>query len=337
MPDPSTLLLFMAASAALVAVPGPAVLYIVGRGIAQGRAAGVVSALGDRDRRARARRRRRRGAVGDRRVVGDRVLDPQVRRRGVPHLPGRAAAADAQRRAARRAGTRVARPALTARASWSTPQPEGGGVLRRLPAAVRGSGPGRGAAGGAAGRAASSSWRRRSTAPGRSPPARSAIACAAACACAGGWTARAASPSSASARPSRAASGAGPLARGGLKLLRKAPHAPGIPLFTSRSSPAPTQARAATPHRGSPPGYVIDSSGTSYQRLRRPTRARSLKARDLGAASTSSRSRWAARSPPAGRSPGRARRPGRGCARGCRRPSCRSPSRRPAHRRCGGG
>ena len=46
MPDPSTLLLFMAASAALVAVPGPAVLYIVGRGIAQGRAAGVVSALG---------------------------------------------------------------------------------------------------------------------------------------------------------------------------------------------------------------------------------------------------------------------------------------------------
>jgi threonine/homoserine/homoserine lactone efflux protein len=45
-PDPSTLLVFVAASAALVAIPGPAVLYIVGRGIAQGRAAGVVSALG---------------------------------------------------------------------------------------------------------------------------------------------------------------------------------------------------------------------------------------------------------------------------------------------------
>jgi threonine/homoserine/homoserine lactone efflux protein len=46
MPEPSTLLLFAAASAALVAIPGPAVIYIVTRGVAQGRSAGVVSAMG---------------------------------------------------------------------------------------------------------------------------------------------------------------------------------------------------------------------------------------------------------------------------------------------------
>lgn len=46
MPEASTLLLFAAASATLVAVPGPAVVYILTRGIAQGRSAGVVSALG---------------------------------------------------------------------------------------------------------------------------------------------------------------------------------------------------------------------------------------------------------------------------------------------------
>lgn len=46
MPELSTLLLFAAVSATLVAVPGPAVVYIVTRGVAQGRSAGVVSALG---------------------------------------------------------------------------------------------------------------------------------------------------------------------------------------------------------------------------------------------------------------------------------------------------
>jgi threonine/homoserine/homoserine lactone efflux protein len=42
----STLLLFSAASLALVLVPGPNHLYIVARGVAQGRAAGVASAFG---------------------------------------------------------------------------------------------------------------------------------------------------------------------------------------------------------------------------------------------------------------------------------------------------
>jgi threonine/homoserine/homoserine lactone efflux protein len=45
-PDAATLLVFVTASAALVAVPGPAVVYIVTRSVAQGRRAGVASALG---------------------------------------------------------------------------------------------------------------------------------------------------------------------------------------------------------------------------------------------------------------------------------------------------
>ena len=46
MPDLHTLALFAGASAALVAVPGPAVLYIVSRGLAGGRRAGLLSMLG---------------------------------------------------------------------------------------------------------------------------------------------------------------------------------------------------------------------------------------------------------------------------------------------------
>ncbi len=46
MPDPGTLALFAAASLALLVVPGPSVLYIVTRSVAQGRRAGVVSMLG---------------------------------------------------------------------------------------------------------------------------------------------------------------------------------------------------------------------------------------------------------------------------------------------------
>jgi len=46
MPDGSTLLLFTAASLALLLVPGPAVIYVVTRSLDQGRAAGIVSVLG---------------------------------------------------------------------------------------------------------------------------------------------------------------------------------------------------------------------------------------------------------------------------------------------------
>ena len=46
MPDGSTLLLFAGTSLALLAVPGPAVLYVVTRSLDQGRGAGIVSVLG---------------------------------------------------------------------------------------------------------------------------------------------------------------------------------------------------------------------------------------------------------------------------------------------------
>src|SRR5688500_2991806 len=46
MPDASTLLLFVVATLALLIVPGPAVVYIVSRCVAQGRSAGLISVLG---------------------------------------------------------------------------------------------------------------------------------------------------------------------------------------------------------------------------------------------------------------------------------------------------
>jgi threonine/homoserine/homoserine lactone efflux protein len=46
MPEPSTFLLFVAAAIAMLVMPGPAVLYVVTRSVAQGRGAGLVSVLG---------------------------------------------------------------------------------------------------------------------------------------------------------------------------------------------------------------------------------------------------------------------------------------------------
>lgn len=46
MPDFATLALFCAATLALLLVPGPAVLFIVTRSVAQGRSAGLISVLG---------------------------------------------------------------------------------------------------------------------------------------------------------------------------------------------------------------------------------------------------------------------------------------------------
>jgi threonine/homoserine/homoserine lactone efflux protein len=46
MPEPTTVALFAFAALALLVVPGPAVLYIVGRGIHQGRGPALVSVLG---------------------------------------------------------------------------------------------------------------------------------------------------------------------------------------------------------------------------------------------------------------------------------------------------
>ena len=46
MPEPATFAVFAAAALALLVVPGPSVLYIVGRSIEQGRQAGFASVLG---------------------------------------------------------------------------------------------------------------------------------------------------------------------------------------------------------------------------------------------------------------------------------------------------
>lgn len=46
MPDSSTLAMFLAASLALLVIPGPTVMYIVARGIQEGRTAALVSMLG---------------------------------------------------------------------------------------------------------------------------------------------------------------------------------------------------------------------------------------------------------------------------------------------------
>ena len=46
MPELHTFVIFAAASAAFLAVPGPSVIYIVSRSLAEGRTAGIVSALG---------------------------------------------------------------------------------------------------------------------------------------------------------------------------------------------------------------------------------------------------------------------------------------------------
>lgn len=46
LPSHSSLVLFLTTAVVLLAIPGPAVAYIVGRSVGQGRIAGVVSALG---------------------------------------------------------------------------------------------------------------------------------------------------------------------------------------------------------------------------------------------------------------------------------------------------
>jgi threonine/homoserine/homoserine lactone efflux protein len=45
-PDHSSFVLFISAAIVLLAIPGPAVFYVVGRSIGLGRSAGVVSTLG---------------------------------------------------------------------------------------------------------------------------------------------------------------------------------------------------------------------------------------------------------------------------------------------------
>jgi len=102
--DPGTLAIFALASAALIAVPGPAVLYIVTQSIHQGRRAGVASVLGiEAGARARACRSGGGGALRTACVLRRRVLGGQVRGRRVSD---RSRALDTPRRS-RRCGRRA--------------------------------------------------------------------------------------------------------------------------------------------------------------------------------------------------------------------------------------
>ena len=106
MPEPSTLLVFAGASIAMLVFPGPSVIYIVTRSVEQGRQGGAgVDARGG-GRRPGARGGRGARHLGDRRLLGHRLLDREVRGRGLPDLPGRAALAQrrGERRPARAAG-----------------------------------------------------------------------------------------------------------------------------------------------------------------------------------------------------------------------------------------
>lgn len=47
MPTPTTLLTFSLAALALIVIPGPSVLFTIGRSIALGRAAGITSVAGN--------------------------------------------------------------------------------------------------------------------------------------------------------------------------------------------------------------------------------------------------------------------------------------------------
>src|SRR5215208_2619082 len=94
MPDAPTFGLFVAAALALLLVPGPSVLYVVGRGVEGG--PGVRP--GHRVGYPRARGVRRGGTLCDRGLFGDRLLDREVAGCSVPGLARPQAAARPQRR-----------------------------------------------------------------------------------------------------------------------------------------------------------------------------------------------------------------------------------------------
>ena len=121
MPELHTFVIFAAASAAFLAVPGPSVIYIVSRSLAEGRTAGDRVGARDPGRRPRPRDRRDDRGVGAAGLLGDGVQRRQVRGRGVPDLPRDPAAA---RRRRARGRARPARPvphsSCSGRASSST-------------------------------------------------------------------------------------------------------------------------------------------------------------------------------------------------------------------------
>ena len=206
MPTWATLGVFALAALALLAVPGPSVLYIVTQSIRDGRRAGLVSMLGIQTG---ALVHVTAAALGLSALIASSATAfdaRQVRRRRLPRLPRRATAARPRRaRPDRPSRADRAEPPLHPGDRGQRAEPEDGAVLLRPAAAVRrpGAGPGRGP--GARARALLHRARaRQRRALGRVSPGRSASGCGTAGrsgACSA--TSRAASSSgSASWRPS---------------------------------------------------------------------------------------------------------------------------------------
>ena len=83
----ANLLAFALAALLLIAVPGPSVLFVVGRTLALGRRGGLLSVLGNAVGRAAADRRGGAGRGSGAGPVRRALQRGQVRRRGLPHLP----------------------------------------------------------------------------------------------------------------------------------------------------------------------------------------------------------------------------------------------------------
>ena len=137
MPELHTFLIFAVASAAFLAVPGPSVIYIVSRSLAEGRTAGIVSALGIQ-------------AGGLVHVIAATIgvsallassatAFSVVKYAGAAYLIylGIRTAARARRRCRGPRGVGPAQAPVLAGRRRQQPQPEDGAVLPRLPAAVR--------------------------------------------------------------------------------------------------------------------------------------------------------------------------------------------------------
>ena len=107
MPTLSALELFAVAAFALIVVPGPAVLYIVSQSVGHGRRGGLAAVVGVEIGAFVHVAGAALGVSAVHRVVGDRVLGAQVRRRRLPDRARHQAAAPARRR--RRRGSRAAR------------------------------------------------------------------------------------------------------------------------------------------------------------------------------------------------------------------------------------
>ena len=138
-PSLSTYALFIAPALALLAIPGPAVLYVVSRSIDQGRARGLASVLRHHDRNRRARRARdRRALVAHPRVDG-RLRRRPLRRRRVSRSSSACAGCSRgkPRTASRSRAPRTRRDALHAGARRQPAEPEDDRLHLRVHPAVR--------------------------------------------------------------------------------------------------------------------------------------------------------------------------------------------------------